>query len=158
MKETTRLGTSADLDLLEDFVALGVAEQAENKGGRIWSRRETPSPPFRASIGAVLHDPEQEVIIGLIDEAPVGNAVVGVELLRSGDALGRISQIWVDPEARDVGVGEALIAHVIEWCQARKCVGIDSMALPGNPNTKNFFETFGFKARLLVVHHSLEEN
>ena len=72
MKETTRLGTSADLDLLEDFVALGVAEQAENKGGSIWSRRETPSPPFRASIEAVLHDPDQEVIIGLIDEAPVG--------------------------------------------------------------------------------------
>ena len=56
-----------------------------------------------------------------------------------------------------VGVGEALIEAIISWCTERNCVGIDSMALPGNRATKNFFETFGFKARLLTVHKPLTE-
>ena len=46
---------------------------------------------------------------------------------------------------------------VLDWCRAAGCVGVDSLALPGNRHTKNFFETFGFKARALVVHRSLVE-
>ena len=94
----------------------------------------------------------------MIDDTPVGYAASKVELLRSGETLGRISDIWVDPEARSVGVGESLIAAVVSWCTERNCIGIDSMALPGNRATKNFFETFGFKARLLIVHKPLHES
>jgi hypothetical protein len=35
------------------------------------------------------------------------------------------------------------------------CVGIDALALPGNRQTKNFFESFGFTARAIVVHRRL---
>ena len=44
---------------------------------------------------------------------------------------------------------------VLAWARERGCIGIDSLALPGNRDTKNFFETFGFTARLLVVHRKL---
>ena len=70
--------------------------------------------------------------------------------------MGQVTDIWVDPEARSVGVGESLIDAVISWCTERSCVGIDSLALPGNRATKNFFETFGFKARLLTVYRPLD--
>ena len=33
--------------------------------------------------------------------------------------------------------------------------GIDSLALPGDRATKNFFERFGLTARAIVVHRSL---
>ena len=57
--------------------------------------------------------------------------------------------------ARDVGVGEELIGEVLRWCEQRDCIGVDALALPGNRATKNFFETFGFTARLLVLHRKL---
>ena len=156
MMEGARKATLADLDVLERFATQAVAEQAENKGGFIWSRRETRNPPYRVSLEAAFSDPDQNIWMGVINEVAVGYAVAGVELLRTGEVLGTVSELWVEPEAREVGVGEALIADVIEWCKERNCVGIDSMALPGNRATKNFFETFGFKARLLTVHHSLD--
>jgi hypothetical protein len=34
---------------------------------------------------------------------------------------------------------------------------MDSLALPGDRATKNFFESFGLKARAIVVHRSLVE-
>ena len=156
MTEGVRLATLADLEILELFTAQAVAEQADNRGGAIWAKRETRNPPYRASLEAVFHNPDQNIVLGVINDVPVGYAVTSVELLRTGDVLGIVSDLWVEPEAREVGVGEALINAIIEWCRERNCVGIDSLALPGNRATKNFFETFGFKARLLTVHHSLD--
>jgi len=153
--EGVRLATVEDLGALEEFAAQAVEEQVENRGGAIWSRRETRNQPYRVSLEAALNDPDQDLWLGLIDEAAVGYAVARAEILRTGEILGIVSDLWVEPAAREVGVGEALINEIIGWCKERGCIGIDSLALPGNRATKNFFETFGFKARLLTVHHPL---
>ena len=158
MNESVRLATPNDLETLTEFADSAVTEQRENRGGYVWSVRETRNQPYLASFESALHDPDQAVWIGMIDDTPVGYAASKVELLRSGETLGRISDIWVDPEARSIGVGESLVTAVVSWCTERNCVGIDSMALPGNRATKNFFETFGFKARLLTVHKPLHES
>lgn len=155
MMEGVRLATVEDLGALEEFAAQAVEEQVENRGGAIWSRRETRNQPYRVSLEAALNDPDQDLWLGLIDEAAVGYAVARAEILRTGEILGIVSDLWVEPAAREVGVGEALINEIIGWCKERGCIGIDSLALPGNRATKNFFETFGFKARLLTVHHPL---
>ena len=44
---------------------------------------------------------------------------------------------------------------LVERARAADAVGIDALALPGDRETKNFFETFGLKARAIVVHRSL---
>jgi len=80
---------------------------------------------------------------------------VRIEGLRSGRPLGVLSDIYVEPDGREVGVGEVLVDAVVAWCTERGCVGVDALALPGNRSTKNFFETFGFTARALVVHKAL---
>ena len=49
----------------------------------------------------------------------------------------------------------ALAAPRVAHAQDAGAVGIDSLALPGDRETKNFFETFGLKARAIVVHRSL---
>jgi hypothetical protein len=46
---------------------------------------------------------------------------------------------------------EALVA----WCGIAGCFGVDSLALPGDRHTKNFFESFGLVARAIVVHRKL---
>tara|TARA_Y100001949_G_scaffold174848_1_gene183242 strand:+ start:2099 stop:2575 length:477 start_codon:yes stop_codon:yes gene_type:complete len=153
---SVRSAVSTDVETLADFATKAVAEQHENRGGYVWSRRETRNPPYVASFDSALHDPDQAIWIGMIDDAALGYAVSKLELLRTGEILGQVTDIWVDPEARSVGVGESLIDAVISWCTERNCVGIDSLALPGNRATKNFFETFGFKARLLTVYRPLD--
>jgi hypothetical protein len=52
-------------------------------------------------------------------------------------------------------VGEALLDAAMAFGREHACRGIDSYALPGARETKNFFETAGMKARLLVVHAPL---
>jgi ribosomal protein S18 acetylase RimI-like enzyme len=81
--------------------------------------------------------------------------VVRAEPLRDSTTLGRIIDLYVDPGAREVGVGELLADACLEWCGARGCRGVDALVLPGNRATKNFFEGLGLTARAIVVHKSL---
>ena len=39
--------------------------------------------------------------------------------------------------------------------EPRAAAGIDGFALPGDRETKNFFERFGLTARAILVHRSL---
>ena len=155
MNEAVRAATETDLHRLAELAAEAIAEQAESRGGAIWSVREGRTVPAEPSLRADLDDPACLVLAGTIDDAILGYAVVRVEELRSGDQLGVLTDIYVEPEAREVGLGEVLVDDVLRWCEARGCVGVDALALPGNRSTKNFFETFGFTARALVVHRSL---
>ena len=63
-----------------------------------------------------------------------------------------VDDLYVEPEARGVGVGEAMMDARPRLGGERGCVGVDALALPGNRATKNFFETFGLVARAIVVH------
>jgi L-amino acid N-acyltransferase YncA len=140
-----RSATPSDAEQLARLTDAAIAEQAEARGGPVWSQREAlRTPPG-----------ESHTIVGTIDDTVVGYASVGLDVLADGATLGVVTAIYVDPGAREVAVGEAMLDDVIAWCTARGCVGIDAIALPGNRETKNFFETFGFTARLLVVHRKL---
>jgi GNAT superfamily N-acetyltransferase len=153
--EAARPATGEDVARLAELVAEAVAEQAEGRGGRIWSAREARTVPAEASFAALVEDPAALVLAGTIDDTVVGYAVAVTEELRTGDRLGIVTDVYVDPGAREVGVGEALLDQVVAWCEAAGCIGIDALALPGNRSTKNFFESFGFTARAIVVHRRL---
>ena len=155
MNEAARPATAADLDRLAALAADAVTEQAGERGGAVWSVREARPLPANESLPAALDRDDTLVLAGTIDDVVVGYAVVHVEPLRDGRTLGVITDVYVEPAAREVGVGEVLIERVLAWCRERRCAGVDALALPGNRETKNFFETFGFTARALVVHRSL---
>lgn len=91
----------------------------------------------------------------LADGALVGWSYTVVRELHDGTKLATIEELGVEPEARAIGAGELLLDSVLAWCNSKNCIGVDSFALPGARETKNFFETFGLKARLLTVHIDL---
>ena len=155
MIEGVRPASSEDLGRLAELASAGVAEQIGDRGGAIWAVREARQLPAGASLAALVDDPRHAVLCGTLDGAVVAYAVVRVEELRDGRALGVLTDVFVEPEAREVGLGELLVDEVVAWCRARDCAGVDALVLPGNRATKNFFEMLGFTARALVVHKSL---
>ncbi len=126
------------------------------RGGRIWSVREARSGPPADVYGALLTDPSACVVVGTLDDVVIGFGVVSVETLSDGGRLGVVSELFVDAEARAVGVGEAMLETMVGFCTRESCVGVDAFALPGHRAAKNFFEESGFTARAIVMHHALE--
>ena len=147
--EGARPATPDDVPQLAELNRMATAELAELRGGKVFVAKEA-----RGDL-VDLSDDNRLVLTGTVDDTPVGYAVVRTEDLRDGTRLGVIMDLYVEPEARGVAVGECLMNAALEWCAARGCDGVDSYALPGDRSTKNFFEGSGFTARLLVMHHKV---
>jgi GNAT superfamily N-acetyltransferase len=154
--EGVRPANEADLPRLAELARAGIAELTPMKGGKVWAAREGRPEPVEDSLKRALVDADTHVVLGTIDDFPVGYAVVRLEELHDGSRLGVIDDIFVEEGARQVGVGEAMMADLVSWCTERGCAGMDAMALPGHRSTKNFFEESGFTARNLVMHHRLD--
>jgi ribosomal protein S18 acetylase RimI-like enzyme len=155
MIEAARPASDADLPRLVDLARTAIAELRATKGGEVWAHRDARQEPLDASLKADLADPEALVLAGTIDDAVIGYAVARLETLADGSRLARLTDLYVEALAREVGIGEELLDAVIEWATAAGCFGIDSLVLPGNRETKNFFEAFGLVARAIVVHRPL---
>ncbi|MBN2205374.1 MAG: GNAT family N-acetyltransferase [Thermoleophilia bacterium] len=154
--EAARTATEADVPALTALVAAAAAEKRAQKGGPLWFRRERRQGDPQAELTSALTTPGKEVAAGTFDGTVVGYGIVRSERLTDGSLLGVIDDIYVDPAARAVGIGEALMNHLLDWCRAQGCFGVDSLALPGDRHTKNFFESFGLVARAIIVHRPLD--
>lgn len=154
--EGVRPATENDLPRLAELARAAIAELTPMKGGAVWAAREARPEPVEESLEASLADEQARVVVGTIDDVPIGYAAVHVEVLHDGSRLGVVDDIFVEEEARQVGVGEAMMGDLVTWCEQQGCAGMDAMALPGHRSTKNFFEESGFTARNLVMHHRLE--
>ena len=155
MEIGARAATDADLAVVSALCELGVAELRPRRGGAVWSQWEGRREPYGDSIGATAADPMSLLLVGTIDETVVAYAAVTDTALHDRSRVGNLTDLYVMADARGVGVGEALIQEVTGWCRGRGCVGLDSIALPGDRDTKNFFESFGLVARALRVHKAL---
>ncbi len=93
--------------------------------------------------------------VGSLDDSAVGFAAARLVSLADGTLLADIEALFVLPEARGVGLGEALMDQVLAWANSAGAYAVDSVALPGDRMTKNFFERYGLTARALQVHRRL---
>lgn len=157
VEESARPATHADLAALAALATRAIDELTPTKGGALWARREARPRPVEASLAQAIDDAHHGVFVGEVDSVPVGYAVVRAEAMRDGGSLAVLDDLYVDAGARKIGVGETLMNTVLDWARDHGCVGIDSIALPGNRDTKNFFESFGLVARAIVVHRPLIE-
>jgi GNAT superfamily N-acetyltransferase len=151
--EGARRADAGDLARLEVLARQAREETILTRGGSIFvaSARANGRP----DLAQALADLGRGVWSGTIDGVVVGYAAVHDEEMSDGSRVGVIDDLFVEPEARGVGVGEALMEQVLGWCGSRGCSGIDATALPGDRATKNFFEESGFTARLLIMHRRL---
>jgi len=153
--EAVRRATPDDVGTIADLARAAIAELAATKGGIVWARREGRVEPLEESIGSSIDDADAVSLVGTIDDVIVGYAIATVEVLADSGRLARLTDLYVDAEAREVGIGELLLDTVLAWAAEHGCFGIDSIVLPGNRETKNFFESAGMVARAIIVHRSL---
>lgn len=153
--ETARPATADDLARIAELSQQAVEELRAQRGGQVWSHREARAEPLEVALHGVLDPVDGLVLAGRIDDAIVGYAVARVEELRDGRLLAVVDDIYVEPDARGVGVGEVLMDALVVWAGEQGCSGIDAIVLPGNRETKNFFERFGLTARAILVHRTL---
>jgi ribosomal protein S18 acetylase RimI-like enzyme len=145
-----RRAERADEKVLVALDAEARASLVVQRGGPLRLLRE-----LAAFDAALLDRPDAVVVVGTIDDVIIGFAHAEAEALPDGEELAVLNGLYVDPGAREVGVGEAMMDLVLAWSEERGTTGIDAVALPGDRATKNFFERFGLTARAIVVHRRL---
>ena len=151
-----RLATEAELALVAEMAEAAIAELRPLRGGAVWANTEARTQPILDGLRVEAADDDAVVLVGTIDDVAVGYTAAHRQTLHDGTAMARVTDLYVMPAARKVGVGEAMILTVEEWARAHGLVALDSLALPGDRDTKNFFETFGLVARALEVHRPIE--
>jgi GNAT superfamily N-acetyltransferase len=156
MVEAARPATAADVAQMIELAERAREELGPTRGGKVFLAREARQEPLAASLGAALEDAHGAAWVGTIDDTVVGYAVVHAEEIGDHSCLGIVDDLFVEAGARAVGVGELLMDAALAWCRAQGCAGVDATALPGNRETKNFFEESGFTARLLIMHRRLD--
>ena len=154
--EAARAATEADVPRIAELVRTVTSELAATRGGAVWKAREARQEPIEPGLEKLLGDDESRLVAGTIDGVVVGYAAARIEHLADGSKLGVVDDIFVEEGARGVGLGEMMIGDLVAWCDERKCIGMDAMALPGHRATKNFFEESGFTARKLIMHKSFD--
>jgi GNAT superfamily N-acetyltransferase len=155
-EEAVRSATPDDLPVIVGLAEALRAELTPMRGGRIWAVREARRGPLDEAYGALLADPATCVVVGTLDDVVIGFGVATVESLADGGKLGVVTELFVDDEARAVGVGETVLEALVTFCTREGCVGVDAWALPGHRAAKNFFEESGFTARAIVMHHAFD--
>ena len=88
--------------------------------------------------------------------AQIGPVVVGYLIADLGDDhIVRIDQVWVEPDARENGFGDALLDLAIDRARSRGAVAVEGQSLPGDRHTKNLYERAGIVARLITTYKRL---
>ena len=155
MEVGSRRATADDLAVLVDLYRSLEKEMVALHP--MWPLADGLPEPVEDSLVRAIEDPENTMYLGTIDEVPVGLLLMRIEGLlpqAGGARVGAIRLVFVDHEAREVGVGETMRDQALEEHRALGIRLFDAHVLPGHRLAKNFFEAGGFSARLIIMHHT----
>ncbi len=100
--------------------------------------------------------PGAQLFVGEFEGALVGLLGLVVGPVVAERRSGLVECCYVEPGARDVGVGTALLEAAVAWSRAQGCTDVDALALPGDRQIKQRLEAAGFTARLLTLSRRLD--
>lgn len=142
---TVRLAESDDrieLVWLEGLARAGLAGQ---RGGDLWLEIHPEQSPEWPAVGA------GNVIVAVVDEVPIGYL-----RFHAHDAVLYVDDVYVHPEARELGFGDALLALARAIGLERGARRLQAEALPGDRDTKNLYERASITAKRIIVSAPLD--
>ena len=131
--ESSRPASADDIPRVVELAELMRAELGAMRGGSLWLEREAWPEPLGDAYGALLARDDALLLVGAIDDAVIAFAAVVIEELRSGARLGVITDLFVEPEAREVGVGEVLADAMVAALPRRRLPRRRRRRAPGSP-------------------------
>ena len=151
MQILSRPATSQDVDVLVLLESEARLSLNEFSGA---DRLAIEVPKIGNRWPQVMTDSAIFVLVGCIDTVVMGYLVAR----RSGQTtnpIATIEQVFVTHDARNLGVGDALVSATLIWAREQELTALDALALPGDRETKNLYERSGLVARLITVTKKL---
>ena len=143
-----RLADVDDAPAIAELEAEARAALVDARGGAALLAEQPEVGDWPAVIGAT----DRRVWVATIDGTVVGYLELATPT-RGG--AGIVRQVYVHPEAREVGFGDYLLAEAIDEIRRLGGTVVESFALPGDRDTKNLYERAGVTARKIIVSKRL---
>lgn len=93
--------------------------------------------------------------VGLVDGIVVGTATAVLDIGPT-KRVALVTDLYVHPEGRGVGVGAAMLELVQAWAVEHDATHLESQVLPGMRDSKNFFERLGMVTRAMRVSRPID--
>ncbi len=156
MIDPARRATTADREALVRMARRAWDEAEGQRGGPQFTREQGPLEDWIDRLDVLLDGEDALVLVGGIDGVPLGFALARRRRFDTDESVVELPALYTEPEARSVGIAAGLMDAVAAWAGDVGAAGLDAAVLPGNRSAKNFFESFGMKARLIQVHRRLD--
>jgi GNAT superfamily N-acetyltransferase len=157
--EAVRVARATDAERIAELVDEFAREMAPRRGASLLNGPGGLGPgriDGPEALAVASGDADRLALVATLDDVVVGIALCHLEDAGATGRRGVIDTCYVEPGARVVGLGRMLMDRALGWCADQQCRGIDGFAFPGDRGAKSFFESAGFKARLLVMHRDLD--
>lgn len=136
-----RAATAGDVEQLAWLEREARASLVDQRGGQRW----LVTHPER---GADWHRSIAELDVVV---AHIGDVIVGYIVLDARSAVATVDDVFVTPQARELGFGDALLAACLDRARASGAAHFEGESLPGDRDTKNLYERAAIKARLITT-------
>lgn len=147
---TYRLATEADFPILQEyyqklnefFYQVGYRLPHPDNVGEVWLES------FRRTLGRFSR----------VDVAEIDGKVVGFMLSRikrvpaymGGVLVGELSDMWIEPEARRLGIGDKLSRLALNWLREQGVHSVEIQVLQDNEASWKLYDRMGFKLEFRV--------
>ncbi len=141
MDEHVRPLTEQDIPAVQQLEIEARAALQPVRGGAALLAEQPPTQ-WQAALGRAW--------VGLYDDV-----VLGYLELEVRGSIGAVVQVYVHPEARELGLGDEMLRAATVAARAAGCAVLEGTALPGDRDTKNLYERAGVVARKIVLSKRL---
>lgn len=115
------------------------------------TQSESESQRYRGTPARTSQSPTTSYV------AIVGETVFGSLSVYEEASRATITHVFVEPEAREIGIGDTLISYAMKDLSARNVSYLAASAQPGDRSLKNLFERHGLVAQTILVGRSLND-
>ena len=152
MQVFTRRASESDCEVLALLESEARASLDQFRGG---SRLADESSLIGVNWSQQLSKVSTVTFVAGSNDVVMGYLLARLARAKSGN-IATIEQVFVTKDARNLGIGDALVSTTIAWAKSGSLVALDAYALPGDRETKNLFERSGLVARLITVSTDLK--
>lgn len=142
--EDIRLELAEDFDFVSSLRVAAAREISQRRGGPELLRElehDNSANVLMKSIG----------LVALWSTVKVGYLHCRIVARGEAHLVGVLDCLYVDIEFRRLGLGTHLVEGISKLLIEQGCTEVEIVVLPGDAHAKNLFESFGYKARAIVM-------